>query len=181
MKQVYLFLAEGFEEVEALTPVDILRRAGITCTTVSIGTKKEVAGSHNIVITADKLFDEIDSFDADAIILPGGLGGTNNLKAHKGVQTVIEKFYSEKKLICAICAAPTILGEMGFLKGLHAVCYPGLEEKLLGAHAEKDPFCYDGNILTGRGPAKSMLFALKIVELLLDEEKMNQIKQEIVF
>lgn len=181
MKQVYLFLAEGFEEVEALTPVDILRRSGITCTTVSIGTKKEVAGSHNIIVTADKLFDEINSFDADAIILPGGLGGTNNLKAHKGVQAVIEKFYSEKKLICAICAAPTILGEMGLLKGKHAVCYPGLEGKLLGAHAEKDPFCYDGNILTGRGLGKAMLFSLKIVELLLGEEKMNEIKKEIVF
>ena len=181
MKQVYLFLAEGFEEIEALTPVDILRRAGITCTTVSIGTKKEVAGSHNIIITADKLFDEMNSFDADAIILPGGAVGTANLKAHKGLQTVIEKFHNEKKLICAICAAPTILGEMGILKGLHAVCYPGLEGKLLGAYPEEDPFCYDGTVLTGRGPAKSMLFALKIIELLLGEEKMNEIKQEIVF
>lgn len=181
MKQVYLFLAEGFEEIEALTPVDILRRAGITCTTVSIGAKKEVTGAHNIVVTADKLFDEINSFDADAVILPGGGVGTANLKAHKGVQAVIQKFYDEKKLVCAICAAPTILGEMGLLKGLHAVCYPGLEEKLLDAYAEKDPFCYDGNILTGRGPAKSMLFALKIVELLLGEEKMNEIKKEIVF
>lgn len=181
MKKVYLFLAEGFEEVEALTPLDILRRAAITCTTVSIAQTKEVKSAHNVVITADELFDEANSYDCDAIILPGGSIGTKNLKEHKGIKAIIQKFYDEKKLICAICAAPTILGEMGLLKEKHAVCYPTLEEKLLGAYVEKDAVCYDSGILTARGVGKSIVFALKITELLLGEQKANEIKQQIVF
>ena len=117
MKKVCVFLADGFEEIEGLTVVDILRRAGIDTETVSVMGRKQINGSHGIIVEADKLFEEADIADADMIVLPGGMPGTLNLKAHEGLKTQILSFDSQGKYIAAICAAPTVLSELGLLKG----------------------------------------------------------------
>lgn len=181
MKKVYLFLAEGFEEIEALCPVDLLRRAGAQCVMVSVTGSMDVTGAHGITVKADKLFEEEDCLEADCIVLPGGSPGTNHLKAHEGLKRVIKEFDKRQKLIAAICAAPTILGEMGLLEGRHAVCYPGLEDKLLGAVVEHWMCWNDGHILTSRGAGTAMQFGFKIIELLLGDWAMDQIKNSVVF
>ena len=180
-KKVFLFLAEGFEEVEAITPVDLLRRAGIECITVSVTDKLEVTGSNGITIKADRLFDEKECMTGDAIILPGGLPGTTNLLNHSGLKNVIIDYNKTKKLIAAICAAPTVLGEMGLLEGYKATCYPGFEDKLFGANALVEKYVNDGHFLTSRGVGTAMDFALKIIGILEGEDTMNNIKNQIVF
>ena len=180
-KKVFLFLAEGFEEVEALTPVDLLRRAGINCITVSISDKLEVTGSHGITIKADRIFDEKECIEGDAIILPGGMPGTINLSKHYGLKNVIIEYDKRKKLIAAICAAPTVLGEMGLLEGYKATCYPEFEDKLFGADVLTEKYVNDKNFVTSRGVGTSIPFALKIIEILEGEDTMNNIKNQIVF
>ena len=138
MKQVAVFLAEGLEEIEGLTVVDVLRRAGIEVTTISISEKKEVTGSHNITILPDALFSEADWSGLDGVILPGGMPGTTNLMEHEGVRKVIQEFADQKKLVAAICAAPSVLGQAGLLRGKRATCYPGFEEQLVGVEAGAD-------------------------------------------
>ena len=132
MSKVNVYLADGFEEVEGLTVVDLLRRAGIETDMVSIMGRKEITGARKIPVLADKLFEEQD--DPDVIVLPGGMPGTLHLKAHEGLADLIRKADKEGKLLAAICAAPTIYGEMGLLEGKNATCYPGMEDKLLGAN-----------------------------------------------
>lgn len=180
-KKVFLFLAEGFEEVEAITPIDLLRRAGIDCITVSVTDKLEVTGSNGITIKADRLFDEKECMTGDAIILPGGIPGTTNLSKHYGLRNVIIDYDKRKKLIAAICAAPTVLGEMGLLEGYKATCYPGFEDKLLGADALAEKYVNDRHFLTSRGVGTSTDFALQIIGRLEGEDKMNDIKNQIVF
>ena len=180
-KKAYVFLAEGFEEIEALTPVDILRRAGIDCTTVSISDKLEVTGSHNITVKADILFSEGKFLDGYAIILPGGLPGTTNLGKHSGLKELIEKYNKENKLISAICAGPTIFANMGLLNGICATCYPSMTDKLTGAIVKDDKCVYDKNILTSRGMGTAMDFALKIVEILENKEVSDTIKNQVVY
>ena len=131
MSKVNVYLADGFEEVEGLTVVDLLRRAGIETDMVSIMGRKEITGARKIPVLADKLFEEQD--DPDVIVLPGGMPGTLHLKAHEGLADLIRKADKEGKLLAAICAAPTIYGEMGLLEGKNATCYPGMEDKLLGS------------------------------------------------
>lgn len=179
--KVYIFLAEGFEEIETITPIDILRRAEIECITVSTSNNIEVTGGHGITIKADELFNENSYKEARAIILPGGGKGVENLKAHEGLKKVIHYFNNNKRLIAAICAAPTILGELKILEGKRAVCYPGLEDKLIGAKVEHHMYCYDGHILTSRGAGTAMPFALKLVEILKDDYTKDQIKNSIVY
>ena len=145
MSKVNVYLADGFEEVEGLTVVDLLRRAGIETDMVSIMGRKEITGARKIPVLADKLFEEQD--DPDVIVLPGGMPGTLHLKAHEGLADLIRKADKEGKLLAAICAAPTIYGEMGLLEGKNATCYPGMEDKLLGANWQEQPVVVDSDCI----------------------------------
>ncbi len=174
---VLVFLAPGFEEIEAVNTIDILRRAQIEAKTVSISDSKEVKGAHNIGITADLMFEEIP-LDAKALVLPGGMPGTLNLKAHQGLCTLLLSFANkENKTIAAICAAPSILGELHILKGKRATCYPGFEDKLLNAKTSHRAVVRDGNIITANGPGHAMDFALKLVEQLAGPDKAEEIRE----
>jgi len=161
---VYITLADGFEEIEALTVVDILRRAGIGINTVSITSDKKVTGAHGITVVADDIISKADLATSECVILPGGMPGAVNLRNCDKLCQELKRRANSGQLMAAICAAPFILGELGILKGKRATCYPGFENKLeeavfTGAMVEQD-----GQIITGKGPAAAMDFALKIVE-----------------
>ena len=181
MKKVSIFLAPGFEEVEALTPIDLLRRAGAQVTIVSIGEERMVTGSHQISIGADALFEELDFSNQDLLILPGGQPGTDNLKACKKLRALLENANKKGTLLAAICAAPSVFGRLGFLKGRKACCYPTLEEKLEGAEVVQDPVSADGHIITSRGMGTAIPFALKLTALLCGEEKAEEIGRSIIY
>lgn len=180
MSRVNVFFAEGYEEVEALTVVDILRRAGIKTDMVSVTGERAVTGSHGITIQTDKLFEEIDD-SAEMIVLPGGIPGTPNLKAHKGLADLISGYNQSGKYIAAICAAPTVYGEMGLLKGRRATCYPGLEDGLIGAEALTDAVVTDGNIITSRGLGTAIDFGLVLTSILLDKGTALNLASKIVY
>ena len=179
MSKVNVYLADGFEEVEGLTVVDLLRRAGIEIDMVSIMGRKEITGARKIPVLADKLFEEQD--DPDVIVLPGGMPGTLHLKAHEGLADLIRKADKEGKLLAAICAAPTIYGEMGLLEGKNATCYPGMEDKLLGANWQEQSVVVDGNFVTSRGVGTAIAFALTLVTILKDEETAKSLANSIVY
>lgn len=179
MSKVNVYLADGFEEVEGLTVVDLLRRAGIETDMVSIMGRKEITGARKIPVLADKLFEEQD--DPDVIVLPGGMPGTLHLKAHEGLADLIRKADKEGKLLAAICAAPTIYGEMGLLEGKNATCYPGMEDKLLGANWQEQSVVVDGNFVTSRGVGTAIAFALTLVTILKDEETAKSLANSIVY
>ena len=163
---VFAFLATGFEEIEAVATIDILRRAEIKVVTVSISDNKEVAGAHGIPLIADKLFAETDFSGADILFLPGGMPGTKHLGEHEGLKQLLSAHAAEGKKIAAICAAPTVLAKVGLLNNKEAVCYPGYENELTGAVISADNVVESGNIITGKGPGVTIPFALKIVEVL---------------
>lgn len=162
--KVYVFLANGFEEIEAIAPIDIFRRANIEVITVSISDNKEVSGAHGISVLADKLFSEIDFSGEYLIYLPGGMPGTKNLDAHVGLKSLIASHVKAGEQTAAICAAPSILGKMGFLEGKEAICYPGFEDQLIGATISQDKIVKSGNISTAKGAGVAIQFALKLVE-----------------
>ena len=177
---VYLFMADGFEEVEALTVVDILRRAGVELKTVSIMGRKNVTGSHQIEVMADLTFEEIIE-RAEMLILPGGMPGTIHLKEHKGLEKLILKHNEEKKYLAAICAAPTVYGEMGLLRGKKAACYPGMEDGLIGAEVRYENVVADDKFITSRGLGTAIDFALKLVEILKSRDEADTIAKQIVY
>lgn len=179
MSLVYTFLAEGFEEVEALAVVDVLRRAGIETKMVSISGQYEVKSSHDVVIKADLLFEEADFDSPDVLFLPGGIPGTPNLAGHKGLIEKILEFNEKGKRLAAICAAPSIYGELGLLKGKTASCYPGYEDKLAGAEYRREKAITDGNITTGRGMGSAIELGLELVRLLISEDKAEDIAKKI--
>lgn len=181
MKTVYIFLAEGFEEIEAVTPLDLLRRVGIEAKFVSIDQSLQVKGAHNIFYTADIMFHEAAADMADGIILPGGMPGTLNLLAHSGLCNLIREYHKVQKPICAICAAPLILGELNLLSGKTATIYPGMEDKLKGAMPSINAVCVDGNIITSRGPGTAIPFALKLVEIFAGKEAAENLTADIVY
>jgi len=170
MTSIAVHLAEGFEEIEAISIIDVLRRARLDVTTVSVTGKKEVTGSHNIPVVADKLFEEVNYDDIEMIVLPGGMPGASHLNEHEGLKKQIKAFADDDKPIGAICAAPMVLGELGLLEGKKAVCYPGFEKHLKGATVLKDPTLQCENIVMGRGAGVAIKFALKIVEFLEDKK-----------
>ena len=177
MKKVCVFLADGFEEIEGLTVVDILRRAGVETETVSVMGN----GSHGIIVEADKVFEEADVADADMLVLPGGMPGTLNLKAHEGLRKQILSFNSQSKYLAAICAAPTVLSELGILKGKKACAYPSFEEELDCGEVLKVPAVTDGNITTGRGMGAAIPFALRLAAILCGDEKAEEIRKSVVY
>ncbi len=181
MKKILVFLAEGFEEVEAVTIVDIARRAGIDCKTMSVTEKNEVMGAHGIALKADMLFDEKLCMEADGLILPGGMPGTTNLQKHEALTKAIKTFYEQGKIIAAICAAPMIFGELGLTEQKQATIYPGMEEHLKGAVCSTEMVCQDGNVITSRAPGTAMAFALKIAEVFAGAQKAQQVKEALVY
>lgn len=182
MKRVYIFLADGFEEVEALTCVDLLRRAGIEVISISINENQKVIGRSNISILSDEVYNsEKDYNDAEAIILPGGYPGYVNLYNHKGIANIISSYNKEKKIIAAICAAPTILGQMNILKDKIAVCYPGMEKDLKCKEISVQDTIVDGHIITSRGIGSCIEFCLEIIELILGEESKIFVAKDIVY
>lgn len=181
MSKVFVFLADGFEEIEGLTVVDILRRAQIETETVSITGKKEVQGSHRITVYADRLFEEISGDDAVLFVLPGGMPGTLRLGEHRGLAELLKKAAADGKKVAAICAAPSVLGGLGLLEGHRAVCYPGFEEKLTGAGTGTEPVAVSGNITTSRGMGTAIPFALALVAQLKDQETADKLGRSIIW
>lgn len=181
MKKAYLFFATGFEEVEALTVVDILRRGGVDCKTVSVTGDYDVTSSHAITVRADLLFDEQDLGDGDMLILPGGIPGTPNLKAHAGLDKLIDQYHEAGKYLAAVCAAPTVYGEKGLLKGKKATCYPGMEEGLVGADKQTDKVVCDGQFITSRGMGTCVDFGLTLLAKLTDKDTAQTIGKKIVY
>ncbi len=163
---LYMFLAEGFEETEAIGTLDVIRRAGIEIKTVGIS-GKEVCGSHNVRVVADIEASEVSFVDMQGVILPGGMPGTTNLQNNEIVKKSILYCAENELLVAAICAAPMVLGGLGVLNGKKAVCYPGFEQYLEGAKLCNDGAVQDGNIVTGKGAGASMLFGAKIVDIFL--------------
>jgi protein deglycase len=177
--KAYIFLANGFEEIEAIAPVDVFRRANIEVVTVSISDSKEVSGAHGVPVLADSLFSEID-FDGEYLIyLPGGMPGTKNLDAHEGLKNLINKQVKAGKPTAAICAAPSILGQMGLLEGKEATCYPGFENQLLGATLSENKLAKSGSISTAKGAGVAIQFALKLVEDLKGKAEADRISNSI--
>ncbi|MCH5273585.1 MAG: DJ-1/PfpI family protein [Lachnospiraceae bacterium] len=170
MNKVYVFLADGFEEIEALTVVDMLRRVKVETVMVSVSSRKSVTGAHGIAVEADGVFSEYNYEDGTMAVLPGGMPGTNHLMEHEGLKKVLHSYYDAKKYLAAICAAPSVLGMNGLLRGRHATCYPGFEEKLAGAEVMPDAVVIDGTIITSRGMGTAISFGAALVSRLLDEE-----------
>ena len=180
MKNAFVHFADGFEEIEAITIIDVLRRADIPTLMVSVSGRKEVTGAHNIRIIADVLFEEADYSDAEILILPGGMPGSKNLNAHLGLKDQLLSFFNSKKKIAAICAAPLVLGGLHILEDQEAVCYPGYEDKLLGADVKYEPVIVSGNIITGRGPGTAMDFSLTIVAELRGKSTADQLARALL-
>ncbi len=173
MKTSYIFLAAGFEEIEGLTPIDVLRRAGIPVKSVSITDSLQVTGAHGVTVNADLLYADTLFDDPEWIIFPGGLPGADNLYNFAPLHELINnQVKSEKGRIAAICASPAVvLGQLGVLKGHKATCYPGFQDKMTGAEAVDAPVVVDGKFVTGNGPANSLAWALETVKQTLGEAK----------
>ena len=181
MKKAAVFFGEGFEEVEALTQVDLLKRAGIDVVMVSITDNEFVKGTHGVTIKCDMSIDKNKLKDADAIILPGGMPGTLNLKNHDGVRYVVKQYAKEGRYVGAICAAPTILKSLGVLEGRRATCYPGVEDEMEDVVLTETAVVVDENIITSQGVGTAIDFGLKLIEILDGEEKAKEIADSIVF
>ena len=179
-KKIAIHLADGFEEVEAITIIDLLRRAELDVLMVSVTGKQEVTGAHQIKVKADRLFEEVDYNDVFMIVLPGGMPGASNLDAHKGLKDQIKLFNDQNRPLAAICAAPMVYGNMGVLKGKQAVCYPGFEKYLSGAEVLNIPVVESGNVITGRGIGAALEFGLKIIEKTVSPEKAKTIAKQIL-
>lgn len=178
--KVYVFLAEGFEEIEAVTIIDVLRRAAIETCTVSITGKLKVLGAHAIAIEADVLFEDANFKDGKMLVLPGGMPGTRNLEAFIPLNKLIQEYYKTGKFVAAICAAPLILGKMLLLRNEEATCYPGFEENLEGAVLSKQRVVRSGKMITSKGPGTAIEFALKLVESLKDEEAAAKLAKALI-
>lgn len=181
MKNIGIFFAEGYEEIEALTVVDMCRRAGINIQMVSVTGERKVTGSHKIAVEMDLLFDEVDFDSLDMIVLPGGMPGTRNLEAHTGLMALVEAFNREGKWIAAICAAPSIFGHKGLLKGRKACSYPGFEKDLEGAEVVFDSVAVSDHVITSRGMGCAIDFSLAIIGKLCGEEKAQELAKAIIY
>jgi len=175
MKKVFVFLAEGFEETEAVATIDILLRGGLDVTSVSISDNLLVTGAHGIAVNADTLFENADLSSGDMLVLPGGMPGATNLNEHSGLKSALKQYATDGKKIAAICAAPLVLGGLGLLKGKVATCYPGYESTMQGAIYYNEHVLKDGNIITAQGPGFTFEFGLRIVEVLQGREKAEDV------
>ncbi|WP_459187464.1 DJ-1 family glyoxalase III [Parabacteroides sp. APC149_11_2_Y6] len=175
MKQAFVFLATGFEEIEALGTVDILRRGGIKVATVSIMGDLKVMGAHNIPVIADYVFEDVDFSNTDVLILPGGIPGSNHLNTCTRLKELILEKHKEGKILAAICAGPMVLGGLGLLKGRKACCFPYFEPTMTGAIPTDNGVEQDGNIITCKGPGFVFDFGLTILKSLRDEEIADEV------
>jgi 4-methyl-5(b-hydroxyethyl)-thiazole monophosphate biosynthesis len=180
MKNICVFLAPGFEEIEAISIIDVLRRASLPVLTVSISGLKEVTGSHQITVVADVLFEETVFSETEMLVLPGGMPGAKNLATHSGLNKLISEFHKKEKPLGAICAAPLVFGGLGILQGKDATCFPGFENYLTGANILDRTVVQDGNIVTGIGAGVAIRFALKIVEMLKGKEVADQLSEKMI-
>lgn len=181
MKKAAVFFATGYEEIEALTVVDLLRRAQIEAVCVSIDNEKSVTGSHKISVAMDTGIDEIDFDSFDILVCPGGMPGTRNLEACRKLTDNIRKFYDSGKLIAAICAAPSIFGHMGLLQGRKACIYPGMEAELTGAEVVYDQVVKADHVITSRGMGTAIAFGLEIVASLFNRETADKLGKTVVY
>ncbi len=182
MGRVIVFLANGFEEVEALTVVDYLRRVDIVVDTVSITDEKQVKGAHDIVVMADKTIDELEDLENyTTVVIPGGMPGATNLRDNEKVTNIVKEIYEKQKLVAAICAGPIVLHRAGILHNRMVTSFPGFEEELSGSVYTGKDLERDGNIITSRGPYFAVDFALEIVDYLLGKEKVEELKQSILY
>ena len=181
MSRLGIFMADGCEEIEGLTVVELVRRAGIEIEMISVSGEKNVTGSHKIAFQTDVSKADADFASYDGIVLPGGMPGTTHLMEDDTVNRVIKEFATSGKLVAAICAAPSVLGNAGLLEGKKATCYPGVEGKLTGADFVTDPVTKDGNIITSRGLGTAIEFAAEIVAYLLDESAAKSLKESVVY
>lgn len=182
MKTMYVFLADGFEEIEALAPIDVMRRAGLSVTTVSVTGSLIVKGAHGIPVLADAAFPELDYEDAALLFLPGGLPGATNLEAHSGLSALLQaKSEEEDVVLSAICAAPLVLGGLGLLKGKQATCYPGFEDTMLGATYTAAKVTIDGNIFTACGPGAAWELGFTFVEHFCGALKADELRKGMQF
>ena len=180
LKRAAVFFADGFEEVEALTVVDYLRRADIHVDMISTIDNKICRGAHGIDVAMDKLMDEI-SDDYDAYIFPGGSDNAASMRQNKKLLDKVKKVFNENKLVCAICASPTVLYEAGLLAGKKITSYPGVFKNIKGGFDYlEEKVVVDGNLITSRGPALTVYFALEIIQALEGEEKRQQIENQIL-
>lgn len=181
MEKICVFLAEGFEEGEALIPVDLLRRAGAQVTMASISSCLDVQGSHGITVKADALASQLSMEEFGLLMMPGGLQGTNHLLHSELVKQAVLQFAQEGKWVAAICAAPSILGSLGLLQGRHATCYPTVEEKCTGAILTREEVCTDGHFITGRGLGAAIPFGLALVSAVAGPAESQRVKETIVY
>lgn len=179
--KIAIFLAEGFEEIEALTVADLGRRAGITVDLVSITQKEQVIGSHQITVQSDYLWESIQPDTYDMLVFPGGMPGTVNLEAFEPLMEALDRFVSEGKYIGAICAAPRILGHRNLLEGRTACCYPGTESHIHNAVITENAVEISQNIITSRSMGTAIEFSLAIISTLCSKEKAEEIKKAIVY
>lgn len=177
---IYLFLADGFEEIEAISVIDIIRRANIPLKTVSIHNKR-VLGAHQIPVEADILIEEVTLNDIDMLILPGGMPGTKNLSASEKLNDLLLYAHQQNIYIAAICAAPSILGKLGLLSDKYATCYPGFEAELEGYKMTDEDVIVDGKIITAKGAGVAMDFGYKIVEIMAGEQISKTLKEKMIY
>lgn len=177
---VYVLLGTGFEETEAITPIDLLRRAGVEVTTVGLN-GKTIVGSHKIPVTADITIEETDFSDLEMIMLPGGLGGVASCRACPAALNALKKAWADGKLVAAICAGPTVLADLGIPDGLTATCYPGCEEKMGGAHMIPGvAVVEDGHLITGTSAGCAVPFGLALIKALKGQAEADRIAKQIV-
>lgn len=178
MKKVLVFLAEGFETIEALSVVDVCNRAKVTCHACSLTEKRTVNSAHGTMVLCDKLISDDDLETYDAIVLPGGMPGSTNLRDNERVQSLIKKYNKENKIVAAICAAPIALAKAGVIEGKKVTSYPGFKEELGNVnYVEEDTVVVDGNIITSRGPATALVFGLEILKELGYEKEAEEIRE----
>lgn len=180
MKKVVVLLAEGFEEIEALTCVDVLRRGEVDCSICSINGKEDVKGAHGVVVKAEALLENINEDEYEAVILPGGMPGATNLRDNEKVIETVKKFDKENKIVAAICAAPIVLKKAGIIYNKKVTSYPGFEEELQAYNYSEEIVVQEGNLITSRGPATAVYFALKILENLKGEETIENLKKDML-
>lgn len=178
---IYAFLATGFEEVEAIAPIDVCRRAGLEVKTVSITGERTVLGAHSIPVVADTLFADNDYSDADLLFLPGGMPGATNLDAHEGLRKVILAHHEAGKPLSAICAAPLVYGNLGLAQGKRMTCYPGFEQYLTGATYTAALVERDGLMFTGKGPAAALALGYAIVEHFCGKDMADQLRAGMMY
>lgn len=178
---IYQFLATGFEDIEALAPLDIIRRAGLDITTVSITGEKTVYSAHGVGVVADALLEEVDLAAADMLVLPGGLPGSTNLDECEPLRKAIMEHHAQGKPLAAICAAPMVYGHLGILEGVKATCYPGVQSQLKGAEYTAEIVTKDGQFITGRGPGAAMAFGYAIAEHFLGEEAVAPLREGMIY